>query len=370
MSARGEGIKRMKMVFGQLFYGAGPRGYEVLAASPSAAGFESAATALCGTIGAPRLTPECGFLLASKPVEGRVIMVRGCDGAPDTNGRRTMLFHCLVAARDVVDGSSVDAFTLAGAGVFKSSLPGIPLEDVTVEVDSSAKEYPAAPFEIELPGVLRLPAQNISMVRALLGVKANSVAWTTLAESANPAFDLCVVDMYAALPAGRPVYGEKGLFRKAEQGPSSARSGAVRDGEDPGSSGSLRVFVLINLVFSIACIALSIRSCVGDSSSSDDSGSKVVRRQRVEIESLRRELDAANSRLSEFRKAISDFSKENKGVAPSWGDLYGRSRFLKRMEAQLSEKVYPADGEVFLQMKSCVDFAKRLSTIDSGEVKK
>ena len=203
----------MKVKFGQVFYGMGPNGYAVLAASPSANGFESAVETMCGMVGTPRVALDGSAVLMSHVVGDRVILARACAGPLDPNGRRTLFFHAMVARVSDLEASGIDAFAISGEGMFLSTLPDDAKADLELEFAQAAVAGTSPPFDVSFPAVFRLARPDTPLMRAILGPRANRLTWTTFAEMAHPFFDLCAVDEYAALPSDRAIYDARGLVR-------------------------------------------------------------------------------------------------------------------------------------------------------------
>lgn len=355
----------MEISFGQLFYGIGPHGYAILAVSPGASEIKEVVKDFCGICGSPNLDRVgVGYFLASKVHGGNVIMVRACDGPVDSMGRRTLLFHCLTAKKEDLEKLSIDAFSLNEKGVFASAAPGHPVSDITMDMQREESSVPPPPYAVKFPAVLRLPARNADLVRSLIRGNANASTWTTCADVADPIFDFCVVDMYAALPYDRFVYGEKGLLRmpvgKADEDENPEKPDRINP--ERMTSGALKVFVLINLVFSVACIALCIRGCNDDGSSSASLDEQIAMRYEKDVESLRTELEKTKNRLSGFENAMAEFFRD--GGVPAWEECCAASRFLPRMEAQKTEKVFPAEYDIFKKIRSCVELANKLKMLD------
>jgi 5-bromo-4-chloroindolyl phosphate hydrolysis protein len=170
--------------------------------------------------------------------------------------------------------------------------------------------------------------------------------------------------MYAALPNDRFIYGEKGLLRMPGRQVEDDENSEIsnRNNPDRMKSGAFKFFVLINFVFFVASIALCIRGCNDDGPSFVALDEKISRQYQKDIESLRTELEKTKKRLSGFENAMAEFSHD--GGIVSWEECCAASRFLPRMEAQRTEKVFPAEYDIFKKIRSCVELANKLKMLD------
>ncbi len=353
----------MKVRFGQIFYGAGARGYAVLAASLMAKGCEDEASALCGMIGTPRMEAAGPFVLASRPFGRRVLLARACEGERDSIGRRTLFFHVLVAAAADLEESGLDAFALAEKGAFLSSLPEGAAEDADIESSSPAAAPPPPPFPVSFPATLRLEKADVALVRSILGSRANAMSWTTFAGVAHPSFDLCAVDVYSALPARTSIYDGKGLVQSAS--PSRRRpaeSPPASEGEKPGKGCAafvLKASLALNVALGALAAALFLGRGDGDSA-----------RGRVEAaapapEQAKVEAKAADDGTAEMMDAIGRFSRED--VIRDWDDVVAQSTYLSRMKTPKPGK--ELDKKIFDRISANVRFVKLLFDIESKRSK-
>ena len=349
----------MSVRLGQVFYGTGPRGYAVLAASPLAQGCEGEVADLCGEIGSPSFEGAHSFVLASRPFGNRVLLLRACEGPTDPNGRRTIFFHVLVASAADLAASRLDAFALSGKNVFRSSPPEGPVADLEVESASACAEIPAPPFNASFPAVLRLEKPDMSLVRSVLGSRVNAVSWASFAETAHPSFDLCSVDVYAAIPAGVAVYDAKGLVRAASvpAARSDAAARAARDGEPQkhGVSFALVASLALNAILAVACAVLFFGSGKGKASEPVGLSAPVAGRVGGDGDSTRDGLSAVKS-------VLDGFSREN--VIRDWDERVPKSAYLPWMKNPKSGK--EDEKETFDRIEVNVRFVKKLFDVYEG----
>ncbi len=326
----------MRIKLGQIFYGMGSQGYAVLACSPGAAGFEKASAGLCGMIGTPQLSTISPFVLASRPIGDAVLCARASQGQDDPNGRRTLLFHILVAQKVALKEGEIDAFSLAEVGAFSSSVPRGLLPDLEIAIPPTMAHFTSkAPFEVVFPAVLRLAKANDVLVRSILGKEVNRKTWTTLSEFAQERFDLCCVDMYAALPSGRRVYGENGLIRDAMQGTSkpqvTSSASTVERPRNSRWSAGFAISLLLNCIFALGIFFLVSQGKDRKAPRKDVCESLDNERQAF-IEKtalLEKELSAVGEKMKELDAIMSQLSEDS--VFHDWPGVVSKVKHLDTM---------------------------------------
>ena len=121
----------MSIRLGQVFYGTGPRGYAVLAASPLAQGCEGEVADLCGVIGSPSFEGAHSFVLASRPFGNR-----GLDSPSEPSSASEIRQQCMREAAEAI-------------GV--SYAPGMTASDILSEIRMTVKplEFSGRPLTEE-----------------------------------------------------------------------------------------------------------------------------------------------------------------------------------------------------------------------------
>lgn len=107
-----------KLRLDQVFYGSGPKGYDILATSFADTSLAWAAVNACLAIGQ---VPGSGLskpILLSRILEDRIVMARICNGAKDSSGRNTLFIHALVATIQEARAAHISTFALVDYGVF------------------------------------------------------------------------------------------------------------------------------------------------------------------------------------------------------------------------------------------------------------
>ena len=259
----------MKLLLEQLFYGRGERGYGILGASPGAAPFRNRIEAICGAVG----TPAAGYggdpFLLSVPEGGRVIMVCGRHGAPDSMKRETLFFHALIAEKTALAAANANAFTLFNQGAFAGRLPGGEIQAVSFMANPGVAGS-AASCRASFPCFIRSDRPAPDVVNALVGMNANELTWATFAFQSLGGFDAQVIPSRAAAPFGASEYDASGnLVRAAnfahtvQDKPSYAQPSTRHDVALPSSmrqksSAMLKVSLLANLFLVALCTALFV----------------------------------------------------------------------------------------------------------------
>ena len=358
----------MKIRLGQVFYGMGPHGYAVLGSSPLAKWAEGDVKVLCGMIGSPSVALDGAFVLASRPVGDSVLLVRACAGALDPNGRRTMLFHALVAKGADLAAAGLDAFSISEKGLFQSSAPKGEVTDIEVESGAVSPWREKPPFDVSCPAVLRLVKSDVPLVRSILGSRANSLTWTTFSETAQPSFDICAVDMYAALPEEKSIYDSKGLMRGVSKArkpaaPVSAPAGHQSKHQHAGISPVMKLSILLNVVLAVFCVVL-LRNRKSDKSEVSKSQAPVAvvdHSHDKELVDLRREIAAYNELLN-------GFSRDN--LFPDWDEAVAQSTYLSKMKEPVNPD-FKAEQIVYDKITANIIFAKSILELHSkGEKNK
>ena len=345
----------MKVRLGQIFYGMGTNGYAVLGASPSANGLESAVETMCGMVGTPHVALDGSAVLMSHVVGDRVILARACAGALDPNGRRTLFFHAMVARVSELEASGIDAFAISDKGMFLSSLPGDAKADLELETAQVAAARTSPPFDVSFPAVFRLAKPDTPLMRAILGSRANRLTWTTFAETANPFFDLCAVDEYAALPSNRAIYDVRGLVRGASPGRAPQADlpseGDFIEERPSGGSAVLKVSLLLNVALVAVCAFFLLRGKDGaDVRQAATPAAPTVAAGRATAGAEPGEDIAA------LRKVLDGFAREN--IIADWDDVVAQSPFLQKMKDPNPGK--EKQKKDFERIDANIRFVKRL----------
>ena len=219
----------MKLLLEQLFYGRGERGYGLLASSPGASPLAARVAELCGAVGTPGTDYVGEPFLLSVPDGDRVLMLCGRRGAPDPMGRGTLFFHALAAAKKDLDAAGADAFSLFAQGAFEAKMPGGAVGALAVDsvpAGGGAPGRPRAPGA-PLPCFVRLPRPAPDVVRAIVGGRANGLAWATFSFQPLDGFDVQVLPPRASTPRSANECDAGGsLLRPAE--PSAGRPAPAR----------------------------------------------------------------------------------------------------------------------------------------------
>ncbi len=256
----------MNLSLEQVFYGRGERGYGVLGASPGGRPLAPRVEALCNAVGTPDADWDGEPFLLSVPEGGRVVMLCGRRGAPDSMGRGTLFFHALAAAKEDLAAAGADAFSLFEDGAFADRLAGGAVEPARIAFepagDGSAGRAPdgragdAAP-----PRFVRSPRPAPDAVRAIVGNRANDLSWATFAFRPLDGFDVQVLPPRAAAPLSADECGADGaLLRAAGSGRAAPSSPAGRGGARPPAkpSAALAFSLLANLALLACCVALLV----------------------------------------------------------------------------------------------------------------
>ncbi len=357
----------MKIRLGQVFYGMGLHGYAVLGSSPLAKWAEGDVKVLCGMIGSPSVALDGAFVLASRPVGDSVLLVRACAGALDPNGRRTMLFHALVAKGADLAAAGLNAFSISEKGLFQSSAPKGEVTDIEVESGAVSPWREKPPFDVSCPAVLRLVKPDVPLIRSILGSRANSLTWSTFAETAQPSFDICAVDMYAALPEEKSIYDSKGLVRGVSKArkpaaPVSAPAGHQPKHQHAGVSPVMKFSILLNVVLAVFCVVL-LRNRKTDKSEEPKSQAPVAvvdHSHDKELVDLRREIAAYNELLN-------GFSRDN--LICNWDEVVTNSTYLSMMKKPVN-LAYEGEKAVYGKITANINFVKSIFELHSKGEKK
>ena len=204
----------MQLFLEQVFYGCGSHGYAVLGQSPGishAARVES----LCGAVGTPDANYGGEPFLLSVPEKGRVLMVCGRRGEPDSIRRGTLFFHALVVEKASLVAAKANAFSLFAQGAFAESMTQGIVEAVRIDAkpdkDGSVNHSPDGSAEdAALPCFIRSPHPSSDVVRLLAGRRLNDLAWSTFSFRSMPGFDIQVLSMRVPAPNGTNECDAKG----------------------------------------------------------------------------------------------------------------------------------------------------------------
>ena len=207
----------MNITFEQLFYGRGTHGYGVLGVSPGAAGLIPRVEGLCGAVGTPGGHYGGEPFLMSVPDGGRIIMVCGRRGAPDSMGRATLLFHVLVAEKDALSAAKADALSLFDQGAFADKVPAGDVAALSLDVGGSLGSgtggYPQCDRDepnVTLPCIFRSEGPAAKLVRNAIGNRANELSWTTFAFQSMQGFDVQVLSPRATAARSMNEYDASG----------------------------------------------------------------------------------------------------------------------------------------------------------------
>ena len=211
---------------GQVFYGRGPDGYNVLGASPAGRPFVGAVANLCKMVGSPDHPGTIPSFLLSKREGNSVMMVRACRGVPDSTRRATVFFHALVAEAEALRAEDLDAFVLADAGAFSSTCPGREPPDLSLPVPKPRPGRTDGPRSIEFPATISSERPLNDFVRRELGADVLGKDWSTFSYNPLPGFDLCVLSACSPHKGDgtRYVYDEAGIRRIPDCEKSPART--------------------------------------------------------------------------------------------------------------------------------------------------
>ena len=358
----------MKIRLGQVFYGMGPHGYAVLGSSPLAKWAESDVKFLCGMIGTPSVALDGAFVLASRPVGDNVLLVRACAGALDPNGRRTMLFHALVAKGADLAAAGLDAFSISEKGLFQASAPKGEVTDIEVESGAVSPWRAMPPFDVSCPAVLRLVKPDVPLIRSILGSRANSLTWSTFSETARPSFDICVVDVYAALPEEKSIYDRTGLMRGASKArkpvePVSAPTEPQPKHQHAGISTMMKFSILLNVVLAVFCFVL-LRNHKTDKPEE----SKVQAPVAVVDHSLDKELVDLRREIAAYNELLNGFSRDN--LIWNWDEVVTNSAYLSVMKKPVN-RTFEGEKAVYDKITANINFVKSIFELHSkGEKKK
>lgn len=263
----------MKIQLEQLFFGRGEHGYSVLGASSGCPPLEHRLESLCDSLGTPVGDYDGTPFLLSVPEGDWVLMVCVRRGAPDSMKRDTLFFHALVAAKKDLDAAKANAFTLFDQGAFAAKMPAGTVEvlwfDCKPGRDGSTSRPPdGRAVDASLPCFVRSPSPAPDVVRALVGDRANELAWATFAFRPLDGFDVQVLPLRGAAPrSANECDAEGNLVRVSEssdsrttpvslagssgQGPQERRNPPL-----PNNPTMLKISLFANLVLLALCAAL------------------------------------------------------------------------------------------------------------------
>lgn len=189
----------MNITLDQAFFGRGERGYGVLGISPGITGLVSRIEAICASVGTPGRDYGGEPFLMSVPDDGRVIMLCGRRGTPDSMERATLFFHVLVAEKDVLVAAKADAFSLFAQGAFTDKMPVGNVAALSLEASGAMSGSGGHPqdnkdkLDVTLPCMFRSREAATELVRAAIGNRANELTWTTFAFQSLHGFDVQVL---------------------------------------------------------------------------------------------------------------------------------------------------------------------------------
>lgn len=201
--------------FGQVFYGRDSNGYGVLGVSPAGRSFIGAVAALCRTVGSPDRPGDVRPFLISKREGDAVLMIRACRGAADPTGRATIFFHALIADEAALRDAGLDAFALAGAGVFAESCRSRELSDLPFPKGRQKDITRAGNRPVDMPATVYAERPLDEFVQQSLGENSLDRNWATFTFNPLSGFDLCVLSSYSPRKGAGTQYSfdDSGLHR-------------------------------------------------------------------------------------------------------------------------------------------------------------
>ena len=251
----------------QLFYGRDERGYGILGASRGALHFAPRIEALCGAVGTPAVNYSGEPFLLSVPEGGRVIMLCGRRGTPDSMKRETLFFHVLIAEKTALAAANANAFTLFEQGAFAGRLPDGEIQAVSF-IANPGEAGSAASCRASLPCFIRSDKPAPDAVRELVGTDANEVTWATFAFQTLGGFDVQVLSHRIAAPLGASEYDTAGgLIRSSKaasprateavyEATSARQDAASPDKKNHNSSAMFKVSLAGNIVLAVLCAVM------------------------------------------------------------------------------------------------------------------
>ena len=193
-----------KLHLDQVFYGAGPAGYGILATSFAEEALAQAAVNACLAIG---LVPGSGLvksILLSRILGDRIVMARICNGAKDTSGRNTLFIHALVASVQEVRSARVSTFSLADAAIFCNRISDSSAKPLLVDAGHSVG---AETHEtLELPAAIMTPEPDEEIMRRVVHGRENLLSWSTFAFDDMQGYDVICLSPLVSSPVGRNIY--------------------------------------------------------------------------------------------------------------------------------------------------------------------
>lgn len=341
----------MSVVFEQIFYGRGERGYGVLGASPGGCSFASRIEALCGAVGTPSGDYGGEPFLISVPEGNRVLLLCGCRGVLDSMGRSTLFFHGLVAEKSAMVHARADAFSLFSQGVFADKMPSGDIVPLRVDVKPSEsvglRRDEAA--RTTLPCVIRSAKPLGDLVRGIVGGRALALSWATFSFQPMRGFDVQVLPPRVSCPQGVNEYDATGtLLCSAVVAGNPQEDGASRSdcGERPRPSCGpvanatnaapkrksnvlLGLSVLANIALAIICFALlAVRGPTLSNNEPDSPAPSVVVTNTIEKAVEKRvPVSLSDKQKAEIEDiAVRRFCKELKDNAPAeWWRDFGKA---------------------------------------------
>lgn len=260
----------MKLLFEQLFYGRGARGYGILGFSSGAEKYLPRVQALCGAVGTPIGDYGGDPFLLSVPEDDSVIMLCGRRGAPDSMGRATLFFHVLIAMKADLSFAKADAFSLFAQGAFSDKMPSGKVDAIGFDVVSpSAQRSCSCGFvNVSYPCLFRSDVPLSKLVGAAVGDRVLDLRWATYSFQVLPDFDVQVIPSRMPVPQMLNEYDASGRSlhvaipqisgsdtRRRLQ---TAQTTRVVERVDNLSSTMLKLSIVVNVVLIALCVALFV----------------------------------------------------------------------------------------------------------------
>lgn len=350
----------MSVVFEQIFYGRGERGYGVLGASPGGHSFASRIESLCGAVGTPSGDYGGEPFLMSVPEGNRILMLCGRRGVLDSMGRSTLFFHGLVTEKSAMVHARADAFSLFSQGVFADKMPSGDIAPLRVDVkpSESAGLRRDEAARATLPCVIRSAEPLGDFVRGIVGGRVLALSWATFAFQPMRNFDVQVLPPRVSCPQGVNEYDATGtLLCSAVVASDHKEDGASRNDCGERSRPSCRpvanatnaapkkkssVLLGLSVLANIALVAVCFVLLNAHRSEKNETTSPIA--------------PLANTQKVRIEDVVRRFCKDLKGDTPGkwWGDFDGAVRdagLSKYYGENNSAKNYPKQHQFFDEIK-------------------
>ena len=212
----------------QVFYGSGPKGYDILATSFAEVPCAWSAVNACLAIG---LVPGSGLpkpILLSRILDDRIVMAKICNGAKDSSGRNTLFIHALVSTTQEARMACVSTFSLADSGAFCDKVSDS--SDKPLFVDAASSVVSKSQESLELPAAIETSEPREEIIRRVVCGKENVLSWSTFAYGDMSGYDIICLSPLASSPDERNIYdADLRLVRKAIVNKSCLSPVPIRD---------------------------------------------------------------------------------------------------------------------------------------------